>query len=39
MDLMFFIQAFDELHMRLEELLAAVDQVEHATGDDGERSR
>ena len=39
MDLMFFMQAFDELHMHLEELLAAVDEIENAKGDDGESSR
>lgn len=39
MDLMVFMQAFDELHMHLEELLAAADQVEHATGNDRKGSR
>lgn len=39
MDLMFFMQAYDELHMHLEELLAAVDEVGHLNGDEGEGSR
>lgn len=39
MDLMFFMQAYDELHMHLEELLAAVDEVGHANSDEGEGSR
>lgn len=39
MDLMFFMQAYDEIHMHLEELLAAVDEVGHLNGDEGEGSR
>lgn len=39
MDLMFFMQAYDEIHMHLEELLAAVDEVGHLNGDEGKGSR
>ena len=33
MDSMFYMQAYDDLHMHLEELLTAVDETGHAKGD------
>ena len=39
MDQMFYMQAYDDLHMHLEELLTAIDEAGHAKGDADAGSR
>jgi len=36
---MFYMQAYDDLHMHLEELLTAIDEAGHAKGDADAGSR